>query len=225
MQSELNELGADGLVFFGQINASISHELKNVLATVYETAGLMDDLIEIAQEEGNALDVDHTRKLCARILHQIRRGNGIIKNMNSFAHSVDEPLNKIDTGKMTEFMLSLCERFAALRECKLVRGEMESVDIQSDPFLLELLLFRAILFALNNVDEAREITVSAAFRNNGACFDILGMKPVESGFPEETMTGLKNALKAEVSLNSDKNGICICLPEILDNPPRFVRGE
>ena len=225
MQSELNELAADGLVFFGQINASISHELKNVLATVYETAGLMDDLIEIAQEEGNALDVDHTRKLCARILQQIRRGNGIIKNMNSFAHSVDEPLKKIDAGKMTEFMLSLCERFAALRSCKLVRGEIKPADIQSDPFLLELLLFKSILFALNNVDASKEIAVSAVSRNNGACFNILGMKPVQSDFPEEAMTGLQDALKAEVSLNSDKKGICICLPEILHNPSRFVREE
>jgi hypothetical protein len=40
MEKFIELLFEEGLSFFGQINASISHELKNILATVSETSGL-----------------------------------------------------------------------------------------------------------------------------------------------------------------------------------------
>ena len=36
------------LAFFGKVNASISHELKNIMAIISETAGLMNDLMQMA---------------------------------------------------------------------------------------------------------------------------------------------------------------------------------
>ena len=35
------------LVFFGKVNASISHELKNILAIISETTGFLKDLAEM----------------------------------------------------------------------------------------------------------------------------------------------------------------------------------
>ena len=37
-----------GLRFFGKITASVTHEIKNALATINENAGLMTDYIEMA---------------------------------------------------------------------------------------------------------------------------------------------------------------------------------
>ncbi len=45
----------DGLRFFGMINASISHEIKNVLAIISESAGLMEDLLLLAQKGGGLI--------------------------------------------------------------------------------------------------------------------------------------------------------------------------
>jgi hypothetical protein len=41
--------GYDSLAFFGKVNASISHELKNVMAIISETTGLLGDLSEMAR--------------------------------------------------------------------------------------------------------------------------------------------------------------------------------
>lgn len=220
MQSEMKKLGADGLVFFGQISASISHELKNVLATVYETAGLMDDLVDISQENGEELDPEHTRKLCSRILEQIRRGNSIIKNMNSFAHSVDEPLHSVDAVKMAEFMISLCSRFASIKEVRLQGGNMDFADVSTDPFFLELILYRCILFALKNPDEDRNIILSVHSLQDGAEFRLQGTAPITDGFPEPAMAELRNALQAKLDILEDKKGIRISLPRNLERPPR-----
>jgi hypothetical protein len=115
----------DGLAFIGAVNASISHELKNVFAIASETSGLMGDLVELAQEaaaartEGGGLDMDRFAVLCRRINEQMRRGNGILKTMNRFAHSVDEPLAEVDPADTAELMVRLCARFAAMRGVKL----------------------------------------------------------------------------------------------------------
>ena len=39
------KIGETGLRFFGKINSSISHEMRNVLAIINENAGLMKDLM------------------------------------------------------------------------------------------------------------------------------------------------------------------------------------
>ena len=41
--------GYDSLAFFGKVSASISHELKNVMAIISETAGLLGDLSAMAR--------------------------------------------------------------------------------------------------------------------------------------------------------------------------------
>ena len=45
----------ESLRFFGKMNASISHELRNALAVINENAGLIKDLM-IMTEKGHPLD-------------------------------------------------------------------------------------------------------------------------------------------------------------------------
>ena len=51
MDNAKDWFGYDNLAFFGKVNASISHELKNVMAIIAETAGLLGDLSEMARGE------------------------------------------------------------------------------------------------------------------------------------------------------------------------------
>ena len=57
------------LKFFGRMNRHISHEIKNALATVSETAGLLEDVTEMAREN-NSPEFERTEKLCQRISSQ-----------------------------------------------------------------------------------------------------------------------------------------------------------
>ncbi len=43
MNSPIEFQNNEDLVFFGKVNASISHELKNILAIISEAAGLLND--------------------------------------------------------------------------------------------------------------------------------------------------------------------------------------
>ena len=84
-----------GLQFFGKMSASISHEMKNVMAIINENAGLLEDLTVMA-EKGMPIDPQRLRTQASRIMKQIRRGDDIIKGMNRFAHSVDEPWRQVE---------------------------------------------------------------------------------------------------------------------------------
>ena len=44
MGAKLETAAETGLQFFGKMTASISHEIKNVLAIINENAGLLEDL-------------------------------------------------------------------------------------------------------------------------------------------------------------------------------------
>ncbi|MEE4112297.1 MAG: hypothetical protein V2I40_05740, partial [Desulfobacteraceae bacterium] len=57
MDNAKDWFGYDSLAFFGKVNASISHELKNVMAIISETAGLLGDLSEMARG-GGSVDPD-----------------------------------------------------------------------------------------------------------------------------------------------------------------------
>jgi len=112
MSNDQNAAKDENLRFFGKVIASISHELKNVMAIINEKAGLLHDLTLMAQK-GMALDVNRIQSIADDVQSQIKRGDTIVKNMNKFAHSVDEETAQINLSELTVLMATLSERTAS----------------------------------------------------------------------------------------------------------------
>ncbi len=165
------------LAFFGKVNASVSHEIKNVLATISETSGLMGDLVEIAQD-GGALDLARFSALCNRIVTQVQRGNGIIRNMNRFAHSVDTPLVRLDAVDMTRFLASLYERFAAIRGVTLSAGEADEAVLTTSPYGLAHLVFRLLMLSLEHAQKGDAISLNVVAESPSGV--LLSLGPVRT---------------------------------------------
>jgi signal transduction histidine kinase len=109
MNSQYSSIGETGLRFFGKVSASISHEIKNVLAIINENAGLLEDL-SFAAKRGAAIDPDRLDRACRQFSKQIHRADTIIKNMNQFAHSVDVFAAPVDLFEATELVSNLAGR-------------------------------------------------------------------------------------------------------------------
>jgi C4-dicarboxylate-specific signal transduction histidine kinase len=123
-----------GLQFFGKMSASISHEIKNTLAIINENAGLLEDFTIMA-DKGIPLDPERLKSLAEKVMAQIRRANGIVKNMNAFAHSVDEPVKRVELGELVELVTMLAGRFAVMRGVALEPTRpMSPVMITTHPF-------------------------------------------------------------------------------------------
>ena len=148
------------LMFFGRISASLSHELKNVLATINEFSGLLDDLSQAAVS-GRALKPERLQSVCGKIANQIGRGEELIRRMNRFSHSVDEPVASVDLREVLALVCDLCNRFAKLRQATLERRFPDAPQVLTlDTFALEYAVALAIDLALQGASEQRRVTVA-----------------------------------------------------------------
>ncbi len=166
------QLRQSGLRFVGAITASVTHELNNILGIVDQNAGLLDDLLNAA-EEGTPLSAERVDKVADKLAHHAARGAQIIKRLNAFAHSVDHDRQLIDLGEVADHMVALMTRFATLKKVSL-KTEGASVTIDSSPFHVRQLLYVLIKRALEVSASGDTIVVETASWQQGGKLTVAG---------------------------------------------------
>jgi FixJ family two-component response regulator len=66
-----------------------------VLSIIDQTGGLLSDLISAAQK-GIPIKEERLKTIADKIATQTERGTRIVKRLNQFAHSVNEPSKRVD---------------------------------------------------------------------------------------------------------------------------------
>jgi hypothetical protein len=132
------------LAFFGKISASVTHELRNVLAVINESNGLMADFLAMMRDA----PFPHREKFqrsVQKIEEQVRRGVEITSRFNRFAHSMDHDWADIDVNSIVAQTVSLAQRLAALRNVEL-RGQVcdHPIILFSNAFRIQMALTMAI---------------------------------------------------------------------------------
>ena len=206
MTYRLDIIGEAGLQFFGKVSASISHEIKNVMAIINESAGLMEDLTVLA-EKGMPIDPQRLKTHAGKIMSQIRRADGIIKNMNRFAHSADEGVKSIELGETVALVTSLSERFAAMKGITLdLKTASKGVTLRTNPFLLINLIYLCLDFAMGMVGAGKTVGLRSEEEKGGGRVRLTGLgglvEASRDGFPGEREKALLAALKGELALNT-----------------------
>jgi signal transduction histidine kinase len=145
----------------------MTHELKNVLATINENAGLLGDYSAKAGH-GMPLDPEKIKTLAARITRQVKRGDELLKSMNRFSHSVDAPRASVNLNEALELLSSLAARFAAMRGITLEVSASElPVQIMTSPFLLLNALFFCLELAMEAIGSGRTIRMKPEKTESG----------------------------------------------------------
>ncbi|MFZ5585676.1 MAG: hypothetical protein ACOZHQ_07090 [Thermodesulfobacteriota bacterium] len=124
------------LRFFGQVTASVTHEVKNHLALINEYNGLAADLLA-AHARGRPLDVQRLGGLCQEVRRQVREGGQVVGQLNRFAHSVEAAREEVD-------LVELLATFAALSRRRAQHHRVEialppaapALRLATQPFLL-----------------------------------------------------------------------------------------
>jgi signal transduction histidine kinase len=149
------------LQFFGKVSASISHEIKNVLAIINENAGLLDDFTFMA-DRGKPIDPERLKAMADAVKKQIRRADDIIKNMNRFAHSTDHTVSTVDLNETIELFIALTARFAAMKSVQVdLRLPENSAKFQTAPFFLMNLLWMCLDFSMSACGDAKHLELVA----------------------------------------------------------------
>jgi len=216
MPSNTDTVGIAGLRFFGQMSASISHEIKNVLAIINENAGLLKDYTLMA-EKGLDLNPHQVGVKADKITAQVARADEIIKKMNLLAHSIDQDRQEVNPILILKLMMALSERMAAMKNIKLeLSAASESMFITTALFFLENLISLCLEFALNVMDEGSVLKLECKKTERGALirFKQLNKFSAEQSadFPDDAAAALATALQADLFTDPALGELTIALP-------------
>lgn len=161
-----------GLAYFGKMTAALSHELKNCLAIINESSGLIQDLNALARN-GRPLDPDRMDDVTGRISRQVVRADGLLKQMNKFGHSVDRPVQQVDLNDAVRLAVALGAKPAANRMIE-IRPEVsdESVVVTVPFFHLLNMIWQILEAAMTVMDPDTTLGVKVFKNQEGGriCF-------------------------------------------------------
>jgi signal transduction histidine kinase len=210
MNSRNFKTTTDDLAFFGTVNASISHELKNILAIISEAAGLMNDLTEMATSGGD-IQLQMLQNCCRDIVDEIQRGFVTIKQMNAFSHSVDDPVNAVDIADCLDLMTGLAGFLSYACRIRYQPSKTQLPPVVTRPFRLQHLIYQTLVYAFKSVGPDGEIHLSLQREKDDAariCFAGIGSGH-SAVFPTESAESVAASINAEVSIDDERRTIDI----------------
>ncbi len=139
-----NKLRDGHLKFLGKLLAGYTHELKNHLAIINESSGLMDDLLEMS-EGGDEKLHNRFKKIIVTISDRISRANTMAMYLNRVAHRMDSPLSYFNVNDLLIEELALMERFSAMKNISFEKNlQKEIPSVHNNPSLLQFAIFSLV---------------------------------------------------------------------------------
>jgi C4-dicarboxylate-specific signal transduction histidine kinase len=147
------------IAFMGKVTASLSHEIKNTLAIINESAGLMGDLLKKDASE-DWPQYSRLTGIVTLLEEQVQRSADIVKRLNQFAHSMDKSMADLDLNETVGQTAILAQRFATLSRVNLETIlDPKPLQIHSDPFRALYIIFGFIERAINCSPKQAKVTV------------------------------------------------------------------
>ena len=209
-------LAIEGVRFFGEMCASISHEIKNVLAIINENAGLLQDMLGM-HEKGITLSPERLSRLAQSIARQVSRGDGIVKGMNRFAHSADNMNEQVDVDELVQFVTQLAGRLIGMKgRPPRVETSDEPLTVATNRFFLENLVWNCLCRAMDACPADATVSIriekTADFVRIRFCrLDRVALDQI-TGFPSYQESAVAQLLNGSLTVNNENAEICINIP-------------
>jgi C4-dicarboxylate-specific signal transduction histidine kinase len=205
--------------FVAQVTAGTTHEIRNVLAIVKESAGLIEDLIYAFNKRGS-LDQEKLMRSLGRIDAGVARGTEILANLNRFAHSLDQAQDAIDLTQEIQQVASLCQfRARGKRHVLKVQPGGQNLTVVVDPFRFQMSLFAAVGCCLEQLPEGSTVSISTDRRDGRPTVEFTGHGGDEAILPAPTeamgwspLVEFADRLGASVEVAESAYGFRISLP-------------
>jgi signal transduction histidine kinase len=105
-------------LFMGRLTAQATHELQNILATIRESGGLMDDLLAIGGE--GFAHAERFKKGLGVLAEQVERGMALTEQLNFCAHAPEPTAAGAEVNDSLRSLVGLFRRIAARCRVNLV---------------------------------------------------------------------------------------------------------
>jgi C4-dicarboxylate-specific signal transduction histidine kinase len=174
--------------FVAKITASTTHEIRNVLAIIKESAGLIGDVIH--SSAGRAFpNADKVGRAIGRIDAQVGRGAEILSNLNRFAHCLDRDREEIDLNQEIQQVAFLCLRSARQGRHEIhVQAADHAMPVGANSLWLQMTLFAAVECCLDQMPEASTVTIRTGQQGDRSSIEVVAEAQGEAVSPVATGT-------------------------------------
>jgi C4-dicarboxylate-specific signal transduction histidine kinase len=193
--------------FVGRIISCYTHEVKNYLAIIKETNGLMKDVIEI--KKSKALDEKHFLGFIGCVDEQVGRATAITDYLSRFAHRMDADQVVVHINDLIDELVALMSRLAYRNRIsfnKQLRGGLPSTML--NPMHFHYFLFCLIEAKMLSLDRNGVISISTHFADGCFCITLGsegGIVP-SSGIAETSNAGEIEGIAMELGAVIINNG-------------------
>ncbi len=155
----------DATAFFGQVTASTTHEIQNVLAIIKENAGLMEDFIlmnpDNSPDPNSSGLMENITKCIGKIKGQAYRGVDLTSGLNAFAHTTDMVCAPVNINEITQKLIFLTKRLFAQKGIEVVLTDCEqSPSIETDPVIFQKVLWNCLECLIETLNLKTNIIVN-----------------------------------------------------------------
>ncbi len=201
--------------FLAAMTASATHEVRNVLAIIKESAGLVEDLTQVYNARGS-LDTEKVQKALARIGAQVRRGADLLTHLNRLAHTLDQDVSTVELNEEVDQLVFLSQRFARQKGQEVEREVgREDQHLVVNALHLHMVLSEAMACCLEELPEGCLLKVGVGEVDGAPAVEFRGMNgdapsefvPAPAGWQE--LERLADSLRARVERSPTGHGIRI----------------
>lgn len=141
------------IALIGRITAGVTHEMRNALAVIRESNGLMRDLL-MRGKDGSGTQGEKFGRAISMIEKHLLRGIEMTDRLNRFAHTMDEEAAWTEVNGVLDLTLFFMERFARERLVRLAaRRADEDLSLYTSPLRLMLALCACVDYLLARTAE------------------------------------------------------------------------
>lgn len=202
------------LAFFGRMGRHVSHELKNVMATISETAGLLLDLMEFhGSDKGPG--GPRLKELGERIVHLVERGNVTVHAFNIFSHSVDDPQAQVEICDLAELVVEMAGYFPYARKVNLVKGTCEGVALYTKPYLIMNLTHEYLTSVFPRMEMGQEVSMDLACADGDVVMSLESPLALDAAEPwMQTIGILARDLGGGMVLDPGRTRLTVTIPDL-----------
>ena len=198
LRGKLSSMDDRKIALMGQMTAGATHEIKNVLAIINESSGLLQDIVNLSK--GDAVPKgEQIAKVATRIRAQVARGNEQLNSLNWLAHSVSDDGSSVEINELSSKTVNLMQRFAHTKQVELeFQASDRDVTIHTDVAKLLVVLVACIEYYLNKAQPKSQILLRPGGPGAEAALEIVARSMDGLGTATENEAG-GGALPSELA--------------------------
>lgn len=167
--------------FISKVISHTTHEFKNHLAIINESAGLMGDLLSMEKGAGIA-NLERYQKIIKSINDRVAMSAEVTLKLNHFGHRMDFPLSSFNVNEVLEEELKLLGRYAEQKQVELSTDfEPEIPSIYNHTSIFQYMVFTCFEYLISRFDGPSRIVISTVVRGVAVRLEFFAKGTVRQG--------------------------------------------